>query len=516
VVRRAMNPSHSERFPVHSGASPPDRPPLVRSPVFVLRALCGAVLFAIGTVGLLVFEQALLGLRADVIAIEEWWPGWMVDSVEIAVWLTLLAAIVGTNAVLLVRRRYRGIALVNAAAAAAIVVGAVAGHVVLALAPSDAVERALEDASADSLGNDLLASVVAVVTIAIGWIGSRLRPWAIGLVAVAASLSVLGGAVSVITLPFDVGVGLLAGGSVALVVRTRDRTPTADQLSTALAAGAVDVAQVERAEVDARGSVPWLVRTAAGDELFVKTLATDQRAADLLFRLVRALRLRRTGDHRPFASLRRAAEHEAFLSLAAESRGVRTPHLVTVRGVGTDGMLLAYERLGGTSLDRVDPRDCTIKVLEKVWRCVADLRAVDIAHRDLRLANLFLDDDGEVWLIDFGFAELAADDVLLARDVAELVASTSAAFGAHEAIETAVRVLGAGTVATAIPWVQPLALSSATREHIGGRDGCAALRVVVAAATSSVPSTARFARVGPWTLVTSAVGARLGASATPE
>ena len=174
-----MNPSHSERFPVHSGASPPDRPPLVRSPVFVLRALCGAVLFAIGTVGLLVFEQGLLGLRADVIAIEEWWPGWMVDSVEIAVWLTLLAAIVGTNAVLLVRRRYRGIALVNAAAAAAIVVGAVAGHVVLALAPSDAVEQALEDASADSLGNDLLASVVAVVTIAFGSIASRLRPWAI-------------------------------------------------------------------------------------------------------------------------------------------------------------------------------------------------------------------------------------------------------------------------------------------------------------------------------------------------
>jgi len=511
-----MKPADSELFPVHSGAGPPDRAPLVRSPVFVLRALCGVVLFAIGIVGLLVFEQSLLGLRADVIAMEEWWPGWMVDSVEVAVWLTLAAAIVGTNVVLLVRRRYRGLLLINAAAAAAIMLGAVAGHVVLALAPSDAVEQALEDASTDSLGNDLLASVVAVVTIAFGWIASRLRPSAIGLVAAAASLSLLGGAVSVITLPFDVGVGLLAGGSVALVLRTRDRTPTPHQLAEALAVSGVDVAHVERAAVDARGSVPWLVRTVSGDELFVKIRDSDQRAADLLFRLVRALRLRRTGDHRPFASLRRAAEHEAFLSLAAESQDVRTPHLVTVRGVGTDEMLLAYERLDGTSLDRVDPRDCTSTVLEEVWRCVADLRAVDIAHRDLRLANLFLDDDGEVWLIDFGFAELAADEVLLARDVAELVASTSAAFGAHKAVETAVSVLGARTVATSIPWIQPLALSSATREHIGGRDGCAALRVVAATATSSNPSTARLARVGPWTMIASTVGTRFRVGARSE
>ena len=172
-----MTRPDSDPVPVERIAAPPDRPPLVRSPVFVPRALCGLVVFAIGAVGLLVFEQGLLGLRADVIALEESWPGWMLDSVEVAVWLTLAAVIIGTNGVLLAHRRFRLFALVNAAAVAAIALGAVAGHIVLALAPSNAVEQALEDASADSLGNDLLASVVAVVTIAIGWIGQRVRPW---------------------------------------------------------------------------------------------------------------------------------------------------------------------------------------------------------------------------------------------------------------------------------------------------------------------------------------------------
>jgi hypothetical protein len=391
----------------------------------------------------------------------------------------------------------------------ALVLGAVSGHLVLALATSDAVEQTIEEASANGLGNDLLASVVAVITIATAWMGRRLRPWAIGLVVAAVSLSLLGGAVAIITVPFDVGVGLLAGASVALIVRTPDRTPTADQLAVTLGLAGVDAAHVERAAVDARGSVPWFVRTAAGDELFVKTLGSDQRAADLLFRLYRVLRLRRTGDHRPFSSLRRASEHEAFLSLAAESRGIRTPPLVVVQRIGTDGMLLAYRRLVGSSLDTVGRGDVTSAVLADAWRCVADLRAAGIAHRDLRLANLFRADDGAIWLIDFGFAELGADESLLARDVAELLAST-AAVCPRSAVDAAVEVLGSETVATAIPWIQPLALSSATRERIGGRGGCAALRMVAAAtvASAGVPRPERFARVGPWALVTLIVAAR--------
>ena len=39
--------------------------------------------------------------------------------------------------------------------------------------------------------------------------------------------------------------------------------------------------------------------------------------------------------------------------------------------------------------------------------------------------NIMLDDDGAVWIIDFGFAELAASDANLNADVAELLLSLS-------------------------------------------------------------------------------------------
>jgi undecaprenyl-diphosphatase len=56
----------------------------------------------------------------------------------------------------------------------------------------------------------------------------------------------------------------------------------------------------------------------------------------------------------------------------------------------------------------VDPRsrsilaELTDGVLADVWAEFA-LRAHRIAHRDLRLANMFLADDGTAWIIDFGF-----------------------------------------------------------------------------------------------------------------
>ena len=92
--------------------------------------------------------------------------------------------------------------------------------------------------------------------------------------------------------------------------------------------------------------------------------------------------------------------------------------------------MLAYEAIHG-ALARPRRRRRTSPTTS--WRAsgqqIAVLRGHRIAHRDLRLANLFLDDDGDVWLIDFGFAELAASDLLLATDLAELLTSLSLLVG---------------------------------------------------------------------------------------
>ena len=190
------------------------------------------------------------------------------------------------------------------------------------------------------------------------------------------------------------------------------------------------------------GSTPYFGGPATSTRLFVKALGRDERSADLLFRLYRRLQPRDLGDEKPFSTLRRTVEHEALVSLTARDLGVRTPRLVAFATAAPDGFVLAYEAVDGRSLDRVAVADLTDAVLDEVWQQLVTLRAHRIAHRDLRLANMFLADDGRVWLIDFGFSELAASDVLMATDVAELLASSATTVGADRAVAAGTRAIG--------------------------------------------------------------------------
>ena len=99
------------------------------------------------------------------------------------------------------------------------------------------------------------------------------------------------------------------------------------------------------------------------------------------------------------------------------------------------------------------------------------LRRHRIAHRDLRLANLFRADDGRVWMIDFGFSEIAASDLLLATDVAELVASSSVVVGSERAVAPALATVDHDLLVVAADRLEPWALSGATRAAMKQRPG---------------------------------------------
>ena len=110
-------------------------------------------------------------------------------------------------------------------------------------------------------------------------------------------------------------------------------------------------------------------------------------------------------------------------------------------------------------------------MLGQVWSNLADLRRHRIAHRDLRLANVFLGADGRIWMIDFGFSEIAASDLLIANDVAELVASSSAVVGAERATAHAIAAVDPATLAAARERLHPWALSGASRTALKERPG---------------------------------------------
>ncbi len=90
-----------------------------------------------------------------------------------------------------------------------------------------------------------------------------------------------------------------------------------------------------------------------------------------------------------------------------------------------------------------------------------------IAHRSLRAANVMVDDSDRPWIVDFSFSEVAASDRQLALDRAELLASLALLVGPERATSSAA-VIGDGQLASAVPLLQPLALSA--------RDPAATLR----------------------------------------
>lgn len=317
----------------------------------------------------------------------------------------------------------------------------------------------------------LLVPLAAAFTVLGPFVG---QPWRkVGLGAIAL-LAVARASVSV-GLPTDVVVavlvGMTVGSAVLLALGRPSRRPTDAAIAAALADSALGVSELHRAKVDARGSTPYFATMTDGTGLFVKVLGDDERAADLLFRIYRFVRLKNVGDERPFSDLRRTVEHEALLALTARDVGIRTPRFRGVVDVGADSMLLAYEQLDGRSLDSLEADEVTDGLMRETWELVAQMQDNRIAHRDLRCANVFVDAGGQPWMIDFGFSELAASDALLHADTAQLLASFAVITGSERAVAVALAVLGRDRLAAALPRLQIWALSGATQTDLKAQAG---------------------------------------------
>ena len=449
------------------------RQPVGRSPADVLRLVVAAVVVLILLLLEQLFGDTLVAFASDLLRGLDAVPRWILEGIVIGTRLLALVVLGGGLAWTLYRRRWRMLVTVAAAGLLAVVVFAGLD----ALVPTDPgldlveVRPSLGPLTTEgfvSAGG--VAMVAGMLTAAAPWLGRRWRKagWVLSL-----GLSFT----SFLQTPvsFDavlaLAVGWLCGAAVLVVVGAPSRRPTTRAVIEGLAAVGLPVQRLDRAGVDARGSTPYFGVAADGSRLFVKALGSDERSADPLFRIYRGLQPHNLGDERPFESLRRSVEHEAFVALNASALGVRTPALRAFATAEPSGYVLAYEAIEGKSLDRLDPSEMSDDVLAAIWDLVGQLRQHRIAHRDLRLANIFLDDDGRAWLIDFGFSEVAASDLLLATDVAELLASSSAYVGPQRAVAHAARAVDRATLAQAVDRLHRWGLSGATRSALKAREG---------------------------------------------
>ena len=175
--------------------------------------------------------------------------------------------------------------------------------------------------------------------------------------------------------------------------------------------------------------------------------------------------------------------------------------MLTVAALPDGSVALAMERRDGSTLDRMDAAEIDAPLLEAVWREAAALHAARIAHRSLRPANILVE-DGRPVVLDLGKARGSASDRLQAIDRAELLASLAPVVGVDVAVSSAAGVLDPSDLARAMPYLQPLALSRATRSK-ASKSELKALREGVADATGEkVPPLERLQRVRGKTLLT--------------
>jgi glycosyltransferase 2 family protein len=435
---------------------------VVRSPADLLRlVIAGATLLAVVLIRGL-FSDAVSAFGVQFLRGLDALPDWLVTGLVAAEQVLAVVLLLGGLALVVIRRRWRLLLTAGggavAAAALLSLLWPLSGDVQTRLTPvTDAVAVLQRFPTAANL-----AAVTGLVTAASPWFTRRGRRAWWALVLLMAVVHALGTPVV-----FDTALAMLAGwfagAAVVAAAGAPSRRPPRAAVVRGLAAVGLPLRRLDPASVDARGSTPYFGTTAAGTEVFVKVLGVDERSADTLFRLYRRIQPRDLGDERPFSSLRRTVEHEALVSLTASQFGVRTPRLAAFAAAEPNGFVLAYEAIAGRSLDRLTPDELTDDVVAAVWALVVRLRRHRIAHRDLRLANSFLADDGAVWLIDFGFSELAASDLLLATDVAELLASSCTSVGPDRAVSAGLAAVGPEGLASAVPRLRPAMLSGATR-----------------------------------------------------
>ena len=476
-----------------------------RHPGDVIRLIAGGLALAAAIAVTAVASGQLLGPDARTVR----WLGYD-PAGRVLVGLVQVAFVLTAAGVVAVALRYRRFRLLAGLAAGAVAAGAaLTGILYLAgdqHPPPVAVtlDHSGWLAGAPFPGPPFLAGAVALTVAASPWLSRAWRRTAwIGLCAAGAA-RLAAGTVLPMELVLAFATGLTAGAAVLVIFGVPDRRMGPDGIAAALRFAGLPVRPVEPAPVETKGSRPFVADTDDGRHLFIKVLGSDQRDADLLYRAYRFVRLRDVGDTRPAASLIQAVEHQALVAVMAERAGVHVPAVDRVIKAPDGTVLLAMERVGGRALEHLPAHQISGEVLQRLWAEVDRLHQAAIAHRSLRATNVMVGDDGQPWLTDFTFSELAATQRQKDLDVAELIASLATLAGGEAAVASAAAVLGAGGLAAAVPLLQPLALSAGTRRAIAHHEGLLVKTRAAAAAASGRTDQplARIQRVRPRTLLT--------------
>jgi undecaprenyl-diphosphatase len=423
---------------------------------------------------------------------------------ELALALAQVGAVlvpVAVVVILIVQRRWRRLGVGLLAAAAGL---AVLALVDAAVGLSGRTAKALDDdtwvASTRFPSVWYLATVTAATVVGKAWLP---RAWrrasdiALGVLAVVLALA---GTAGVPDLLLALTAGLTAGSAVLVVLGAPNRRPTPAMVGDALAQAGIVVTDLTLLRAASGRALLYRAATAGGPDLFLKVYERDSRDADALYRGYRTVQLREPTEGPPSRSLAMEVGNEALVLLMGNRGGVACPEVATLATLADGSRVLAMAWVDGPTLDDLPPEAVDDDLLESVWRAVQTMHDARLAHRVLRGTNLMLD-GGQPVITGLGSGVLPATPSQLAVDRAELLTWSAERVGAERALAAASKAVAPDDLAAAGAYLQPLALSAATRRP-ASKALLNELRTGLGDATGiEPPELAQLVRVRPRTLL---------------
>jgi uncharacterized membrane protein YbhN (UPF0104 family) len=273
---------------------------------------------------------------------------------------------------------------------------------------------------------------------------------------------------------------LLAGRAAGLAIRyaagSSSQRPTALAIATALSAvtgpgqdaAVTAIRRVYQSVGGTDGSRHYAVTTAGGGQLDAIVFDRDQQAAGTLYSLYRWIRVQGQVAPSQALSVDRAVERRALLSYATQDAGVPTPRLCGMVRVGPDTVVLAFEHSAGSTLAE-RAAWCTDEELGRVWDTVTRLHEHHVAHRGLTADRVLFTPEGQVMLLDPGDGDVAASDLQLRLDLAQLIVELALYIGPEKSVELALAKVGGTELTGVLPLLQPVALVRSTRHELRRR-----------------------------------------------